>query len=560
MFSVNNLYVKIFPTPFGLGLLKENKEVLSVTDIQGQKKIKSFQTTNKVIFWHFPFARGLQFFFCGIYFLWQCFADCFCLRFGEKQPKLKARDYIIFAISFVLGVAFSAGCLGFLPAILGYWCVGYAGSTFLRNLLIAIFRVVFLVLFVICLRLFSQVTEMFRFNYAAQKLLNEEKNKKKVFSAPNFLNFLVFVVLLDVIVITLCGASFGIFFNFLFHVAVLILSICVGYEILMFIQNFVPILTWATGFLVLAKPTRTHFETAMVAIEEMKMLQKGREFMNDENKRSFAVVYANAKQKLENAGITDKSDADWIIATILGKTRGEIKVLSSVTEKQYQDIMKAIERRVNGESVDNIFGYTEFYGMRFDVNKKVLTPRMETELLVEQVLKAEKGYKKCSILDVGTGSGAIAIAIAKNCDAVVTAVDVSKSALSVAENNAKKNDAKVEFLHSNLFDGLKRKRKFDIIVSNPPYIPTREIEKLDKNVKECDPVLALDGGEDGLDFYRTIISQAPSRLNPKGKIFFEVGKGQAVAVKKLLRENGFEEIKTIKDYSKIERIVSGSIK
>ena len=231
-----------------------------------------------------------------------------------------------------------------------------------------------------------------------------------------------------------------------------------------------------------------------------------------------------------------------------------------MTDKQYEEIIKATERRAKGESLDNIFGWTEFYGLRIEVNKKVLTPRMETEILVENVLKAQKNYKKPTILDLGTGSGAIAIAIAKNCDAQVTAVDISKAALATAESNAKKNNANIEFLHSNLFEGLKRKRKFDIIVSNPPYIPTADLPKLDKNVRECDPTLALDGGEDGFDFYREITQLAAARLHDGGMLFYEVGKGQAGDVRKILRENGFEEIKTIKDYNKIERIVCGKIR
>ena len=562
MFSVNNLIVKIFPTSYGLGLLKDGKEVLSVTDVQGQKKLRSFQTKNKVVFWNFPFARGLQFFFCGIVFFFQCFFDCFDLRFGKQKEKFDWKSFLCFALSIVFAAALSAIMLGFLPARLGYLIVNYKGQKLLRNFLIAVFRVAIFVLMIFSLRFVPQICEMFRFNYAAEKTFCalEEKNKKKEFKNPNFLNFLIFVSILDFVVITLCGASFGFVLKFCFHLAIFVLCISVGYEFLLLVENFAKFLTWMTSFLVFAKPTRTHYETANVAFDEMKMLNKGREFMSDENKKSFAVVYANVKAKLSSAGVTDKSDADWLIATILGKTRGEMRLVSSVTEKQYQDIMKATERRANGESLDNIFGFTEFYGLRFDVNKKVLTPRMETEILVEQVIKASKNYKKCTILDVGTGSGAIAIAIAKNCEAFVTAVDVSKNALAVAENNAKKNDVKIEFLHSNLFDGLKRKRKFDIIVSNPPYIPTKEIAKLDKNVRECDPILALDGGEDGLDFYRNIILQATNRLNSKGQIFFEVGKGQAVAVRKMLRDNGFEEIKTTRDYNKIERIVSGRIR
>lgn len=282
--------------------------------------------------------------------------------------------------------------------------------------------------------------------------------------------------------------------------------------------------------------------------------------MDDENKKAFSVVYSEVRSKLASGGVNEKSEADWLIATVLGKNRAEIKLVPYVTEKQYSDIIKAAQRRAKGESLDNIFGFTEFYGLKFDVNKKVLTPRMETELLVEQVLKAQKNYKNPTILDLGTGSGAIAVSIAKNCDAKVTAVDISKMALAVAENNAKKNEAEIEFLHSNLFENLKRKRKFDIIVSNPPYIPSKDIPKLDKNVRECDPILALDGGDDGLDFYREIIKNAPSRLNAQGMIFFEIGKGQAGAVRKLLKENGFEEVKVFKDYNKIERIICGKLK
>lgn len=282
--------------------------------------------------------------------------------------------------------------------------------------------------------------------------------------------------------------------------------------------------------------------------------------MQEDDKKPFSIVYSEVKSRLERAGITDKSDAEWLIATILGKNRAEVKLVQSITEKQYADILKATDRRAKGESLDNIFGYTEFYGLRFDVNKKVLTPRMETELLVEQVLKAEKNYKKCTILDIGTGSGAIAITLSKNCDSSITAVDISKPALATAESNAKKLGAKVEFLHSNLFDGLKRKRKFDIIVSNPPYIKSDDIEKLDKNVKDCDPHIALDGGEDGLDFYKKITQEAPKHLSIGGMLFYEIGKGQGAAVRKLLRENGFEEIKTIKDYNKIERIICGKLK
>lgn len=555
----------IFPSPYGVGATQNNKETIAVTNASGQKKVKSFQTKNKIVFWHFPFARGLQFFLFGLIEFAKILISSFDFCFEkEKKQKWSLKEFTLLAVTIVFAVALSAILFGFLPARLGLLIVGYQTSALLRNFVIMLIKLVVFYAFLLALRLIPQLREMFCFNLAIEKSQNapngNSKRTKKLQRQPNFLNFLIFVFLLDFVVITLCGISIGIFWNFLVHLAILILCISFGYEIVLLTSNFCNFLNAVSNFLVFSRPTKTHFEMVEVVIAEMNMLKKGRDFMEDKDKIAFSVLYTEVKNKLAAAGILDKSDADWIIANVLQKTRGEIKLVSAVTEKQYQDIIKATDRRAKGESVDNIFGFAEFYGIRFDVNKKVLTPRMETEILVEQVLKAEKNYKKCEILDVGTGSGAIAIALAKNCDARITAVDVSKAALAVAESNAKKNDAKIEFLHSNLFDGLKRKRKFDIIVSNPPYIPSKEIEKLDKNVRECDPILALDGGEDGLDFYRAIVSQAKNRLKAKGQIFFEIGKGQAAAVRKLLRENGFEEIKTTKDYNKIERIVSGRVK
>lgn len=554
-----------------------DKRVVSTVDSGGQKRLKSFVDKNKILFWHFPFARGLEYFFCGILAYLRAMFE---IAYNKKEKKYITKLFL--AGVGVLAVIFSAVVLGLLPAKLGYWLVDYRGSTFCRNLSICGFKIAIFYVLVFCLRVFPSVSECFRFNKAIalsnkqirDANLTKRKNKSKIRHKctkneqimPNFLQFLIFVFVLDFIVVTLVGASFGFLFNFLFHLAVFLVCISIAFEIVYVAENTrlnkVDILQYVIGFLVFVTPSTTHFETVAVAIDETNLLctQKGRELMDDENKRAFSVVYLQVKNKLAGAGITDKSDADWIIATVLGKNRAEIKLVPFVTDKQYEEIMNATERRANGESVDNIFGFTEFYGLRFDVNKKVLTPRMETEILVEQVLKAEKNFKNAKILDLGTGSGAIAVALAKNCGATITALDVSKTALATAEANAKKNGVKIEFICSNLFDDLKRKRKFDIIVSNPPYIPTDEIEKLDKNVKECDPILALDGGDDGLDFYREITKKATDRLCGEGMLFYEVGKGQASAVRKILKENGFVDIKTIKDYNKIERVVYGKRK
>lgn len=551
-----------FPTSNGAVCAKNGYEALSSIDTGGTRKLWSNRNKNKLIYYHFPFARGLQFFIFGLLLLFHS------LFWSERvSVKKKKKDYLVILsiLSGLIGIVFAGVVIGYLPGKFGYFIVGAGGSTLLRNFIIAFFRLILLAIILTMLKSFSVVREFFRFNRACDlvSIYGEGargKYKSGLCEPLNFLNYLVFVFFLDIFVVTLIGASYNFFFNFLINLAVLLLSIMLCYEILYLIDlsgwNYLKSLCFVTSFFVTMRPSLTHVETVLTAQTEISFLtsQKDRKIMENDEKRPFSVVYAEVRNKLQSV---DTSDIEWIIATVLNKNRAEVKLVESVTDKEYRDIMRAVQRRANGESVDNIFGYTEFYGLRFDVNKKVLTPRMETEILVGEVLKNLK--RKNKILDVGTGSGAIAVTLAKFSDASVTAIDISKQALQVAMENAKKHNVKVEFIESNLFENLKKRKKFDIIVSNPPYIPTGDIAKLDKNVKECDPKIALDGGEDGLRFYREITAGAKKHLYKNGLLFYEVGKGQASAVKKIMKESGFKEIKIVKDYNKIDRVVYGKL-
>ncbi len=553
-----------FPCSNGAACQFLNRRAISLIDCGGSRSLESENTKNKIIFWHFPFARGLQYFFCGLVAFFRClfWSSALC----DKKQKTKG---VIFEILFgVLGVVFAGVVLGLLPGKLGYWLVGAGGFTLLRNFLISFFRILLFAIFLSFLKFFPSLRELFRFNRASDLVSVYGENcrgkvKNGLCEPLNFLNFVVFVFFFDMFVVTFIGVSLGFILNFLVNLAIFLLVIMVTYEILWLIDksnlSALKSLCFVTSFFVTMKPSTTHLETVLTAETEIDFLttQKERKTMNDKTRKPFSLVYAEVRNKLLASNVKDKSDADWIIANVLGKNRGDIKLVESVSEKEYREIMKATTRRANGESVDNIFGYTEFYGLLFEVNKKVLTPRMETEILVEEVLKFIK--RKTKILDLGTGSGAIAISIAKFSGAEVTASDVSKSALLTAQINAKKHNVKVDFLYSNLFENLKKRKKFDIIVSNPPYIPTKDIAKLDVNVKECDPKIALDGGEDGLFFYREICKRAPAHLANGGLLFFEIGKGQYIAVKKIMKENGFKDIKIVKDYNKIERVIYGRL-
>lgn len=222
-------------------------------------------------------------------------------------------------------------------------------------------------------------------------------------------------------------------------------------------------------------------------------------------------------------------------------------------------IENAIKLRLSHIPLAYIFGKTYFYGREFKVNSSTLIPRMDTEVLVDNVIREIKGSSKSpSILDIGTGSGIIAITLKKETNSTVTAVDISKSAIEVARENAENLGAEITFIQSDLFQNLNG-LKFDILVSNPPYIKTSVIKSLDKEVRLNEPLLALDGGENGLFFYQKILEEAKDYLNENGKVYFEIGYDQAGEVAKLMKKD-FTNIKIIKDYEGNDRVILGKLR
>lgn len=217
----------------------------------------------------------------------------------------------------------------------------------------------------------------------------------------------------------------------------------------------------------------------------------------------------------------------------------------------------SINMRARHVPLQHITGHTGFMGLDFKVNRNVLIPRQDTETLVETVLGLEKD-KRIRLLDLCTGSGCIAVSLKKlGGYEYVAASDTDKDALNVALRNASILGAEVKLYHSDLFEAIEE--SFDVIVSNPPYIETAVIEQLSPEVREFDPHIALDGGEDGLDFYRRIIHDAAETdiLADGGRLYFEIGFDQAEKVKELLTEHGFAEIGEVKDLAGLDRVVYG---
>lgn len=265
----------------------------------------------------------------------------------------------------------------------------------------------------------------------------------------------------------------------------------------------------------------------------------------------------NLEKSFEKAGIEETADIDWIMVEVTGKSRSMLPLHGKFSTEETKQIMDAVEKRLKHIPLAYIFGKTNFYGYDLEVNQNVLIPRLDTEILIEKVKNDIISNKKAvSVLDIGTGSGAIAIVLQKETGANVTAVDVSPKALEVAKRNAEKNNAEIKFIHSNVFENVAG--KFDFIVSNPPYIETEVVKGLEKEVVDNEPILALDGGEDGLDFYREIVEKAPNFLNEGGKLYFEIGYNQAEAVSGLMKDK-FKNIQVFKDYGDNDRVVSGEI-
>lgn len=218
-----------------------------------------------------------------------------------------------------------------------------------------------------------------------------------------------------------------------------------------------------------------------------------------------------------------------------------------------------LERRAAGEPLQYLTGRQEFMSLPFRVGPGVLVPRQETELLVETVISLCRGRKGMTeVLDIGTGSGCVAVCLAHYIPgSSIIAVDKMPDALAIARENAIENGVadRLEFIESDLFEAIAG-RKFDVIVSNPPYIRTGDIDRLQKEVRCHEPMAALDGGADGLDFYREIIDNAPGFLRERGSLAFETGHDQAAEVAALMAD-GFEQISVYKDLTGIERVVAG---
>ena len=278
-------------------------------------------------------------------------------------------------------------------------------------------------------------------------------------------------------------------------------------------------------------------------------------------------LYKVGTVKLAEEGIEEFSlDAWYLLEYVTGVSKAMYfaEPERAVSEENADRYIDCIRRRAAHIPLQHITGEQEFMGYPFCVNEHVLIPRQDTEILVEEAIQVMR--PKMKVLDMCTGSGCIVLSILKMCrekyymtDLQGIGADVSEEALKVARENGRRLGVPVTWIQSDLFAKILEEEKYDVIVSNPPYIETAVIDTLQEEVRLHDPYIALDGKEDGLYFYRRIISEAGKYLKPQGKLMFEIGCDQAEVVEELMKNAGYEQITVKKDLAGLDRVVYGTL-
>lgn len=272
-------------------------------------------------------------------------------------------------------------------------------------------------------------------------------------------------------------------------------------------------------------------------------------------RKSFIDIYLKNGFDFDEA----KNEVDFALDTLFHFTYKEYMLDKTLEQWQTSKMYKVIEERVTTHRpIQQIIGQAFFYGRRFFVNEYTLVPRPETELLISTSLELIKNLEKTKILDIGTGTGCIPLTLAmENENIYADSVDISIEAIETAKKNALLHNVfgRVNFMHSNLFENVQD--KYNLIVSNPPYIPLKDKDSLQVEVRDYDPATALfTNDENGIEFYEKIILEANNYLLPNGYLAFELGINQYKLVEELLKDNNFTDIKVIKDFNSIERIIS----
>ncbi len=509
----------------------------------------------------------------------------------EEKWKVSVSD-IATVISIILGVALAVGLFMFLPGYLAGVIakaapvVGDEKSIWF-HLVEGALRLAVFILYILFTLIFKSLRETYRYHGAEHKTINCYEyglplTKENVKTCSRLhdrcgTTFIFIVLIISILVFAFAGWLFmgvigmsklgvaGKFLLILIKILCLPVVAGIAYEILKLLSlSSSPLLLpfKAPGYLLQLLTTRDPsdemIECAIAAFEKVREMDSD----PDVPEKTFATemklsrLLAMMKKTFAEQNI-DEADAEWIVALTLNIPRSTLKEERIVKQAGCRKILDIFEQRLTGRPLWYIMGDTEFYGYRFKVDERVLIPRPETEILVrEAVASLREGD---SMLDLCTGSGAVAISCAleaaKDKTVTVTAADISDDALDVARENARLNKAGgVTFVKSDLFDGVRG--KFNVITANPPYVRSGEISSLQREVRDFEPRLALDGGVDGLDFYRRIASKINRYIARGGMLILECGENQAQEIIKIFNQKSrCDYAMVVRDLGGVERVI-----
>ncbi len=491
-----------------------------------------------------------------------------------------------FAVATALGLVLAIALFMLLPSFLadmaeklfGIWSISL--GILWKSLIEGVIRIAIFVLYLFIVSRLKDIRRTFMYHGAEHRTINcfergmelTPENVQKCSTKHNRCGttFLFFVMVVSILVFSLATwllsilgwTNIGVFGRMGVRLLLLPLVAGLSYELLRFLaklpdNKFTNVLR-APGLALQRLTTYPpEIEMAEVAIASFELVRqmdadqsiqphKFGEFTMPELKKLV-------KARLVKANVTEDAEVDWLIAAALRKKRGELASVEKTTLSDYRRVAELVDKRIKGVPLDYIIKRSDFYGIKLYVDENVLVPRLDTEIVADEVIKylnKDNGGEGKSVLDLMTGSGCIARAIVEKTAAAVTASDISDGALGVAKRNLE--NTRAEVVKSDGFTGLTG-RTFDVIVSNPPYIRRSEIETLQPEVK-CQPHIALDGGEDGLDFYRLIADNAAKYLTSGGALFLEIGYDQREEVTALLGKD-FTNIACVKDYGGNDRVI-----
>ena len=489
----------------------------------------------------------------------------------SKTFKIDIYDVVMF-LGVALGLVFAIGLFVIAPQLLTNWL-----NTLLKldnksvwfNLIEGGIRILIFVAYILLTSLMKDIRRTYMYHGAEHKTIScyeygwelTVENVKKASRVHERCGttFMFFVMTVSILVFSLANSFIGAegVLRVLIKIALLPLVAGLSYELLKGLaKTDFPLfyILKAPGLLLQRITTREPDDdmiecaiTAFNTVLEMdadKSIEPKKFVLSTPLDKLVEDVYA----RLEKGGITERAEAEWIVSVCTGRKRSELKSEDKIPAKTIDKINAMVEERLSGRPLWYVVGNADFYGYEIKVDERVLIPRPETEELVENALKFIN--KDSKVLDMCTGSGAIAIAVSKRSGCHVDAVDVSKDALAVAAENVAANEADVTLIESDAFANVEG--EYDVIISNPPYVRTADIPNLEKELS-FEPKIALDGGDDGLVFYRVIAKNAPAHLKENGVLFLEIGYDQKDAIIDLL--TGFSSVEAVKDLNGKDRII-----